>query len=52
MPDAIRVHDDTPNIFCEQPVLKGAGLEDARRGRRDLIDKAPHVVEGSFSSIP
>ena len=29
MPDAIRIHEDTPNIFCEQPVLKGAGLEDA-----------------------
>ncbi len=49
MPDAIRIHEDTPNIFCEQPVLKGAGLEDAEEVR-DLIDKAPHVVEGSFSS--
>ena len=34
MPDAIRIHEDTPNIFCEQPVLKGAGLLPCRRGKR------------------
>ncbi len=34
MPDAIRIHEDTPNIFCEQPVLKGAGLEDAEEVKR------------------
>ena len=51
MPDAIRIHEDTPNIFCEQPVLKGAGLEDAEEVR-DLIDKAPHVVERKLLLLP
>ena len=49
MPDAIRVHDDTPNIFAEQPVLKGVGMEDAYNVE-EMIDKAPYVVEGSFMS--
>lgn len=49
MPDAMRIHEDTPNIFCEQPVLKGVGLEDAENVK-DMIDEAPYVVEGSFSS--
>lgn len=49
LPDSTRVHDDTPNIFCEQPVLKGVGLEDAKKVS-DLIDDAPYVVEGSFYS--
>lgn len=49
MPDSIRVHEDTPNIFCEQPVLKGVGLEDADNVK-EMIDKAPHKVEGSFFS--
>ena len=30
MPDAVRVHEDTPNIFAFQPLLKGPGLEDPR----------------------
>ncbi len=47
MPDAVRVHDDTPNIYCEQPLLKGVGLEDAEKVR-EIIDNAPNVVEGSF----
>ena len=49
MPDAMRIHEDTPNIFCEQPVLKGVGLEDAEKVR-EMIDEAPYVVEGSFFS--
>ena len=49
LPDSIRVHDDTPNIFCEQPVLKGVGLEDAAKVQ-EMIDDAPVVVEGSFYS--
>ena len=49
MPDAIRVHDDTPNIFCKQPVLKGAALEDATKVA-DIIDESAHSVEGSFFS--
>ena len=49
MPGAVRVHEDTPNIFCEQPVLKGVGLEDAEKVR-EMIDNAPYSVEGSFAS--
>ena len=49
MPDAARVHEDTPNIYCEQPLLKGVGLEDAEKVR-EMIDGAPNVVEGSFYS--
>ncbi len=49
MPDAIRVHEDTPNIFCMQPVLKGVGLEDAPLVA-DVIDKSEYNVEGSFYS--
>lgn len=49
MPDAVRVHEDTPNIFCEQPVLKGVGLEDATKVK-DMIDEAKYSVEGSFYS--
>ena len=49
MPDAMRVHDDTPNIFCMQPVLKGVGLEDASKVA-EVIDKSAYSVEGSFYS--
>ena len=49
MPDAVRVHEDTPNIFAFQPLLKGAGLEDPRKVE-NLIDHAPHSVSGSFYS--
>ena len=31
MPDAMRIHDDTPNIFSMQPVLKGAGLDEPEK---------------------
>ncbi len=49
MPDAMRIHEDTPNIFSMQPVLKGAGLEEPR-AVADVIDDSPHSVEGSFYS--
>jgi len=49
MPDAVRVHEDTTNIFCMQPVLKGAGMEDPSNIEK-LIDEAPYQVEGSFFS--
>jgi len=49
MPDAIRVHEDTPNVFSMQPVLKGVGLEDAYKVK-DLIDESTYSVSGSFHS--
>lgn len=49
MPDAMRIHEDTPNIFCKQPVLKGAGLDEPSKVA-SIIDNAPHSVEGSFYS--
>ena len=49
MPGAIRVHEDTPNIFAMQPVLKGAGIDDPLKVA-ELIDKAPHQAGGSFYS--
>ncbi len=45
MPDAIRVHEDTPNIYCQQPVLKGDS-----DNVEEMIDDAPYSVEGSFYS--
>ena len=49
MPGAIRVHDDTPNIFSMQPVLKGVGLEEPTKVA-DVIDHSAFSVEGSFYS--
>jgi aldehyde oxidoreductase len=49
MPDALRIREDTPNIFAMQPVLKGAGLEDAEKVA-DMIDSADYSAEGSFYS--
>lgn len=49
MPDAIRVHDDTPNIVAMQPVLKGAALEDASKVV-EIMDNSAFSVEGSFYS--
>ncbi len=43
MPDAIRIHDDHPNMWCLQPTVKGAGHD-----IEPLFEDAPHVVEGSF----
>jgi aldehyde oxidoreductase len=48
-PDAIRVHEDTPNIFSMQPVLKGAGLEEPSKVK-EIIDNSAYSVEGSFHS--
>lgn len=49
MPDAMRIHEDTPNIFCKQPVLKGAGLDEPSKVA-EIINEAPYSVEGSFYS--
>ncbi|MCI9597573.1 MAG: molybdopterin-dependent oxidoreductase [Firmicutes bacterium] len=45
MPDAIRIHEDHPNVWSRQPVLKGAGYDTPQ-----IFDDAPHVVEGRFYS--
>lgn len=49
MPDAMRVHDDTQNLFCMQPTLKGVALEDASKVA-ETLDKSVFSVEGSFYS--
>jgi aldehyde oxidoreductase len=49
MPDAMRIHDDTPNVFSMQPVLKGVGLE-APSKVAEVIDNSAYSVEGSFYS--
>ena len=49
MPDAGRIHEDTPNIFAKQPVLKGAGLEDPSKVA-EIIDDSAFSAEGSFYS--
>ncbi len=49
MPDAMRVHEDTPNIFSMQPVLKGVGLEEASEVA-EVIDNSAYSVAGSFYS--
>ncbi len=45
MPDAMRIHDDHPNVWAYQPTLKGAAYDTP-----ELIENAPNVVEGSFYS--
>ena len=49
MPDAMRIHEDTTNIFSMQPVFKGVGLEDASKVA-DVIDNSVYNAEGSFFS--
>ncbi|MDR2457976.1 MAG: molybdopterin-dependent oxidoreductase [Clostridiales Family XIII bacterium] len=49
LPDAYRVHDDHPNIWAMQPTVKLTSVEDSSK-ISSLIDKAPHIVEGSFYS--
>ncbi|MDR1509470.1 MAG: molybdopterin-dependent oxidoreductase [Synergistaceae bacterium] len=49
MPDAMRIHEDTPNVFCMQPVLKGAGLEEPSKVA-EIIDNSKYRAEGSFYS--
>ncbi len=47
MPDAMPIHENTPNIFARQPVLKGAGLDEPWKVA-ELIDSSAHQAEGSF----
>ena len=49
MPDAMRIHEDTPNIFSMQPVVKGVGLEQPAKVA-EMIDESAFSVEGSFYS--
>ena len=50
MPDAMRIHEDTPNIFSQQPVFKGAGLEDPRQRGRNHRRSQPTACPAA--SIP
>jgi len=47
MPDALRIHEDHPNILTVAPVVKGAGDENPRLVS-EIIDNSTSVVEGSF----
>lgn len=47
MPDSIRVHEDTPNIFSQQPVFKGVGLEEPYKVQ-DIMDESSYSINGSF----
>ncbi len=49
MPGAMRIHADTDNIFSQQPVLKGVGLEGAEKVG-EVIENSAYSVEGSFFS--
>ena len=49
MPGAMRIHEDTPNIFGMQPVLKGVGLDDPSKVA-EIIDSSDFMAEGSFFS--
>lgn len=49
MPDAIRVHEDTSNIFSMQPVMKGVGLEAVSKVQ-ETVDNSAYSVSGSFHS--
>lgn len=42
-PEAIQIHEGIPNQFCVQPLYKG-------NDTKEIFDKAPYVVEGSFYS--
>jgi aldehyde oxidoreductase len=44
LPDAVRVHEEHPNVWSVQPTIKGDP------DIKGLMEKAPHVVEGSFYS--
>lgn len=45
MPDAVRIHDDHPNVWSRQPLIKGKGYDTP-----EIFESAPNVVEGSFYS--
>ena len=49
MPSAQRIHPETPNIFAQQPVLKGVGLEEPSKVS-EVIENSDFSVEGSFHS--
>lgn len=49
MPDAMRIHSDTPNVFAMQPVLKGAGLEEPLKVA-EIIENSEYSAGGSFFS--
>jgi len=49
MPGAMRIHEDTDNIFSQQPVLKGVGLESAEQVG-EVIENSAYSAEGSFFS--
>lgn len=48
-PDSMRIHEDTPNIFSVQPLLKGVGVEDPIKVS-DTINNSEYSVGGSFHS--
>ena len=41
--DAMEIHPGTPNIYIEQPLVKGEDI-------REVFAKAPYSVEGSFET--
>lgn len=43
MPDALQIHEGIPNIYIQQPLIKGGGAQ-------KVMESAPYVVEGSFYS--
>lgn len=45
MPEAIRIHEDHPNVWSRQPLVKGAGYDTP-----EMFDDAEYVAEGSFYS--
>ena len=48
-PDAMRIHEDTPNIFSVQPLLKGVGIGDPLKVS-NTIDNSAFIAGGSFHS--
>lgn len=46
LPDAIRIHPESPNIYAEWPLIKGSEDIDVQQ----MIDDAENSVEGSFYS--
>lgn len=44
VPDAKRIHEQHPNLWCDQPTLKDA------ENIAEIFEEAPYVVEGSFRS--
>lgn len=41
--DAIRVHEQSPNVYIEQPLFKGGDT-------REIFETSEYSVEGSFST--